>query len=227
MFTAKEPSRKDATFLIRSGTVSQVQEELITLKSARAILLAFDDDKEAAFRTIAQGLESFAPMFNALVPDQQLGLMTRLMDAMIPNVPVPHHIMAEASMRIQAKAAVLRLSEWLTASQVAELAGFSSSNPSAQPNKWKRDGLIFAIHHKSCDYYPDYGLNAEAGYKPVKALADVIAVLQERKDSWGMAFWFAADNSHLAGKTPKDLLAAAPQRVMAAAREEVSETAHG
>ena len=227
MSSAKEPSRLDATFLVRSGTVSQVREELITLKSARAILLAFDHDKEAAFLTIAQGLESFTPMFNALVPDKQLAFITRLMEAMIPNVPVPQHIMAEASMRIQAKAAVLRESEWLTASRVAELAGFSSSNPSAQPNKWKRDGLIFAIHHKSCDYYPDYGLDAEAGYKPVKALAEVITVLKERKDSWGMAFWFAAVNSHLAGKTPKDLLATAPQRVLAAAREEVSETAHG
>ncbi len=82
-------------------------------------------------------------------------------------------------------------------------------------------------HHRGGDYFPDYGLDPDANYKPVKALADVIRVLKDGKDGWGMAFWFAAVNSYLGGKAPKDLLATAPDKVIAAAHEEMSETAHG
>ena len=41
-----------------------------------------------------------------------------------------------------------------------------------------------------------------------------------------MATWFLADNSYLGGQRPQDLLATAPARVIAAAQDEVQETAH-
>ena len=85
-----------------------------------------------------------------------------------------------------------RPSGQVTAAQVAELAGFSTSNLSAQPNKWKKEGQIFAIRHQGLDYFPAYGLDAEAGYRPLKALAPVLAVFGDAKDGWGLAYWFAS-----------------------------------
>ena len=77
------------------------------------------------------------------------------------------------------------------------------------------------------DYFPGYGLDREAGFRPLKAMTKVIEVFAGSKDSWGMAYWFRSDNSFLGGKRPQDLLAAAPDRVIEAARDEVLEIAHG
>jgi hypothetical protein len=100
-------------------------------------------------------------------------------------------------------------------------------NPSAQPNKWKKAGQIFAIRHAGVDYFPGYGLDAGAGFRPLKPLASVIEVLAPHKDAWGMAYWFRSDNGMLGGRRPQDLLADAPERVVAAARDEVQPVAHG
>jgi hypothetical protein len=42
-----------------------------------------------------------------------------------------------------------------------------------------------------------------------------------------MAYWFLSVNSFLGGKRPQDLIASAPERVIAAAIDEVQEIAHG
>lgn len=127
----------------------------------------------------------------------------------------------------QARKAVLESGDWLTAAEVAQLAGLSTRNPSAQPNKWKKQGLIFAISHNGVDYFPGYGLDRKASFRPLKAMANVIEAFAGHKDGWGMAYWFRSDNSFLGGKRPQDLLATAPDRVIEAARDEVLEVAHG
>jgi len=75
------------------------------------------------------------------------------------------------------------LGDWLTAAEVAEVAGLSPRNPSAQPKKWKKQGLVFAISHGGVDYFLAYGLDRNNGFRPVKALAKVIEVLSPRKDA--------------------------------------------
>jgi len=91
----------------------------------------------------------------------------------------------------------------------------------------EKQGLIFAIHHNGTDYFPDYGLDRDASFRPLKTMARVIEVLAGHKDAWGMAYWFLSANSFLGGKRPQDLLATAPDRVIEAARDEVQEVAHG
>ena len=130
-------------------------------------------------------------------------------------------------MLVRARKAVLESGDWLTAAEIAELAGLSTRNPSAQPNKWKKQGQIFAINHGGVDYFPGYGLDREAGFRPVKALARIIAILADHKDAWGMAYWFRSDNSLLTGRRPQDLLASAPDLVIEAAMDEVRAIAHG
>lgn len=130
-------------------------------------------------------------------------------------------------MTADARKRVIETGEWLTAAQIAEMAGFSASNPSAQPNKWKRDGLIFAIHHRGTDYFPGYALGPATDYRPAKGLARVIEAFGGKKDDWGLAYWFASANSLLGGKRPQDLLISKPDRVVAAAEDEVAGVLHG
>jgi len=59
------------------------------------------------------------------------------------------------------------------------------------------------------------------------SVADVIGILAGHKDGWGMAYWFQSVNGFLGGKRPQDLLATDPDRVIAAARDEVLGVLHG
>ncbi len=136
-------------------------------------------------------------------------------------------LLKEAAMLVRARKAVLESGDWLTAADIAQLAGLSTRNPSAQPNKWKKQGQIFAIHHGGVDYFPGYGLDRDTGFRPVKALARIIKPFDGHKDGWGMAYWFRSDNSFLGGKRPQDLLASEPERVVEAAMDEVQEITHG
>ena len=161
----------------------------------RAIALTFSHESERTVRAIAEALGSLAPMVAGLIKRRQREAMDKIVDALVPTVPLPEHMLVEARMTALARSEVLASGDWLTAAQVAELAGFSPSNLSAQPNKWKKDGQSFAIRHQGMDYFPVYGLDAEAGYRPLKSLAPILAVFGATKDGWGLAYWFASANS--------------------------------
>jgi hypothetical protein len=128
----------------------------------------------------------------------------------------------QSRMLIEAKTTILNSGEFLPATEVAKLAGFSSTNLSVQPNKWKRNREIFAIRHGSENYLPLYGLNPR-DHHPRKEMAEILKVFGGAKDGWGLAFWFAGLNSFLDDERPQDVLATDPKRVIAAARDEIAE----
>lgn len=153
--------------------------------------------------------------------------ITTIVDMCLPKKPVTSTLLREAKMLVQAKTEILQSNDWITASEIAELAQFKSSNPSSQPNKWKHSGKIFALRHEGVDYFPIYGLDPANGFRPVAGLGEIVSTLAAMKDGWGMAFWFASPNSYLGGKRPKDLLQTKPQDVLAAAEDEVAGVTHG
>jgi hypothetical protein len=95
-----------------------------------------------------------------------------------------------------------------------------------QPNKWKRDQDIFAIRHGREDYFPLYALNPD-DHRPRKQMAEILRIFGDAKDGWGLAFWFAALNSFLDDERPQDVLAIDPDRVIAAAKDEMAGVQHG
>ena len=58
-------------------------------------------------------------------------------------------------------------------------------------------------------------------------VSQIIEIFRGHRDSWEMAYWFASANSFLGAKRPQDLFAKAPQRVIAAAEDEVQGIVHG
>ena len=210
-----------------AGTPREIGEQLRRSGAERAIALTFAHESERTVQAIADALGSLAPMVAGLIKRRQRDALAKIVDALVPTVPLPEHMLVEARMTAHARGEVLASGDWLTAAQVAELAGFSTSNLSAQPNKWKRDGQIFAIRHRGLDYFPAYGLDTEAGFRPLKSLGPILAVFGEEKDGWGLAYWFASANSFLGGKRPQDVMAKSADRVRAAAVDELAETAHG
>lgn len=210
-----------------TGSPKEIGPQLDKLDAEQvvAVALAHASPREAG--TIAEAIANIVQLVGLKFAGHEREALASLVDALVPIAPPTPTQLKEAVMLGKARAAVLEESHWLKAAQVAELAGFSKKNPSAQPNKWKREGLIFAIRHHGIDYFPGYGLDPQTGYRPLKAMAKVIEVFGETKDGWGLAYWFSSANGFLGGKRPRDLLATEPERVIAAVKDERAPVAHG
>lgn len=210
-----------------SGTPTQVSQKLrgSNADCVVAVTLGHGDDEIA--KAFAKTVVDMAPFFVLVMRQRQAKLLSSIVETLVPSVPLPEHTLTEARMVAEARADVFRSGEWLTAAQLASIAGFSPTNPSAQPNKWKKEGQLFAVRHEGADYFPRYALDANTGYRPTKGLSKVIATFRGHKDDWGVAYWFASVNGMLGGKRPQDLLLTQPERVLAAAEDEVAGVLHG
>lgn len=210
-----------------AGTPQEVRSRLGQSRAERVLAVAFEHANPGHFDTLVQAVASMVSLADVLIQRREREALERLVEVLVPKAPLPPHLLQEAGMIARARKAVLESTEWLTAAQVAQLAGLSTRNPSAQPNKWKKQRQIFAIHHGGVDYFPSYGLDRDAGFRPLKAMGQVLKVFGDRKDGWGLAYWFLSANSFLGGKRPQDLLATEAQRVIAAAEDEIQDVAHG
>lgn len=132
-----------------------------------------------------------------------------------------------AAMEAKAKSAVIESGEWLTAAEIADLAGLSRPGASVQLDEWKDQGRLFAIQFHGTDYYPVFALDREAGFRPISAVAKIIEIFADHKSAWGMAFWCQSVNSFLGGKRPQDLLTSESELVIEAAFDEIQGVVHG
>lgn len=208
------------------GTPREIRSQLEKVKAEKVIVLPIERTDSRRAGLLAQALASVVPFVEASLGEHDEQTLKALVGALVPKVPPSPTLLKEAAMLARARKAVLDGTDWLTAAKVAELAGLSATNPSAQPNKWKRQRQIFAIQHNGVDYFPAFGLDPEAGWRPRKALKAVLDVFGDRKDGWGLAYWFLSANSFLGGRRPQDLLGADPARIVDAARDEVGGIAH-
>lgn len=210
------------------GTPKEARASLSRSHADRVLVVSFDHIKPNVFEALAENFANVASsMYEVLQERQDLNSLERLAEVFVTRKPPSPRLLKEAAMLVQARKAVLESGDWLTAADIAQVAQLSTRNPSAQPNKWKKQGQIFAINHGGVDYFPGYGLDPDTSYRPLKALAKVIEIFEGHKDSWGMAYWFRSDNSFLGGQKPQDLLASVPDRVIDAALDEIQGIAHG
>jgi hypothetical protein len=223
MSNAKQLDQEVPTVMV--GTGPEVIKLLHRSTARRALAVTFaNDDEMHLLELMIRRVTEFYPQ---LMRQRQHEAIDKIVSALLPEVAIPDAALAQARMMVDAKSAILNSGDLLPAGEIAKLAGYSANNPSAQPNKWKRDGAIFAIHHKGTDYFPIYALNPDENYRPYKAVADILRAFGDTKDSWGLAFWFAGLNSFLDDQRPQDLLAADSERVIAAAKDEVEGVQHG
>ncbi len=171
-------------------------------------------------------LERVAEVVPHLLESRRDDRFNAVVEALTPDINLSPTRLIEAEMKAAAITKILESGDLVTAADIARLAGYSSSNPSSQPNRWKKAGLFFAVPHKGADYFPLYALDPQNGYKPYPVVSKVLSALKN-KDAWGNAFWFASLNGYLGGKRPQDLLATDPERVLGAAEDEAVGLQHG
>lgn len=200
---------------------------LAKLSDESGVLIPVHNASPEVLEGLTRSLELVSQLYTEKLAPVSADVVAKIVEMYVPKTPAPSTVLMQAKMMAQAKNGVLKSGDWITASDISELANFSATNPSTQPSKWKREGRLFAIRHDGIDYFPVYGLDERTGYRPVSELKEIIAVLLTRKDGWGMAYWFASLNGRLDARAPKDLLRTAPERVLDAARIEVAGITHG
>ena len=177
----------------------------------------------AAAESVFQRVAEFLPQ---LIGQRQEDTLKKFVSILLPDVTPSKAAREQARMLIGARTAILNSGDFVPASEVAKIAGFSATNPSVQPNKWKRNRDIFAIQHGRDDLFPLYVLNPD-DHRPRRQMAEILHIFGDAKDGWGLAFWFAALNSFLDDERPQDVLAVDPDRVIAAAKDEMAGVQHG
>lgn len=120
---------------------------------------------------------------------------------------------------------IFAASDWYDALTICKGAGFSDINPSAQPNRWKRDGKVFALRRGKTDVYPAYAFGDD--FRPLPAMKDVLCVFKDKKTDLKIAAWFASVNSWLRDQRPLDVIGTNPDAVINAAKAEVAPIDHG
>jgi hypothetical protein len=170
-------------------------------------------------KTVFETLKRASQFIDVLIDKRQEDSGEALIEALTPDLPLTSNRMIEAKMFVQAMKGILESDDFAKATDIAEIAQFSKRNPSSQPNRWKKTGLIFAVPYKGVDLYPLYALELKKAAKPLPIMKNVLQVLAD-KDDWQKAFWFGSVNTYLRNKMPKELLKSKPQEVLRAAEIE-------
>jgi len=207
------------------GTPDEVREKLAHLSADQVVALTLTHSDKALAHAILDAVAGLAALIPNVIEQRQDARFQSIIEALVPDVPPPRDKLLQARMTAEARKVVLKGGEWMTGTEIAEMAGLSAR--STQPNKWKKDGRIFAVRHRGVDYFPGYAFGPSTDYRPAKRLAGVLEVFSGKKDDWGIAYWFASVNSFLGGKRPQDLLISKSDSVVAAAEDEVAGVLHG
>lgn len=211
-----------------TGTAREVKDRLNLVTNPQVVAFTMPRANAHEGEALAKTVMTVVGLINGRHIRYTRETMESLVNALMPTIPPPKSAIREAVMIGKARAAVLEGTEWVSASELADMAGFSASNPNAQPSRWKTQGKIFSVKPASgVELFPVFALDPHASYRPRKEMADIIAVLRDKKDGWGMAYWFTSINSFLGGKRPQDVLMTDPQKVLAAATDEVQAITHG
>jgi hypothetical protein len=204
--------------LARTSNVTALRPGMSTI----TLEVEVEQGQEATFTDFINRILPIAALVQHEKTDAQL---RKLSEALLPDIALPDYKIIEAAMQSKAKAEVLNSGDFITAAELCRLAGFSQTNPSAQPNRWKNMGQVFAIRNGRQDYYPFYAFDLQPTLRPKPIMKEIIAALE--MDDWHLAYWFMSGCSMLDGQLPKDLLGSNPDAVLAAAVDQAVGIMHG
>ena len=211
---------------VQEGSAQDLAPDLENSERQALVFVSHSRGDDEWTKTVFETLKRASQFIDILIDKQQEDSWEALIKALMPDLPLTSNRMIEAKMFAQAMKGILESDDFAKAIDIAEIAHFSKRNPSSQPNRWKKTGLIFAVPYKGVDLYPLYALELKEGAKPLPIMKKVLQVLAD-KDDWQKAFWFGSVNSYLRNKMPKELLKSKPQEVLRAAEIEASGVQHG
>lgn len=156
-------------------------------------------------------------------PERRGVVRDQLVDLLVGDVALTPADMKRARLEAKALRAIRHNTQWLTTAEIADLADLGPANPIATVSRWKQQGRIYALRHGGKDYYPKYALGSD--FHPLPVIKEILAVLTGY-DPELLAGWFDSTSRFLRGKRPRELVAAEPAKVLAAARNMIEVQEH-
>ncbi len=168
---------------------------------------------EQIFRLVVKELPDIVERRHA---DQLEKQIESLVDTYLPADPLAPAYAELINDNAKARANLIEKISFLTAADVANLAGHGAQNRSVTASRWKKNRQIFAVRHNGGDLYPAFQFREQ---EPHPTIAKILATLPDTMSGWKIAFWFAGANGWLGGARPMDQLDAVDQVVSAARHE--------
>lgn len=126
----------------------------------------------------------------------------------------------------RAKQMALAATSWFTQAELANSANKLPSEIEPYLLEWKSSGMIFSVLHEGAELFPSYAFDHDE-LRPVEELKPILSLFANKKDDWGVAYWFASLNGYLGGMCPQEMLQVDPKRVFKAAENEIAGIIHG
>lgn len=209
---------------VQAGTANELAPWLEAKQAEALAIVAPGEDP--LVHTKFEILKKLMGVIDVVTQEQSQRKIKQLIEVLAPDIAVSNNKIAEIKMFTDAMRTILEGEDFVRAQDIAEAAHFSQKNPSSQPNRWKRAGLIFAVPYKGVDLYPTYALDWKQGAKPLPVVSKILKLFSD-KDDWQKAFWFGSLNSYLKDKMPKEVLQSHPDDVLRAAEIEAAGVQHG
>lgn len=101
----------------------------------------------------------------------------------------------------------------------------STTSRAEEVIQWKKEGKILLLDSGRDLFFPIYQFDEDG--KPLPSIQTVLEVFADKKSDFKTALWFISANSWLNGQAPMDVVATDPDKVIAAAKEEIRPIDHG
>ena len=178
---------------------------------------------------LSQRLEAILPLLGQLLQEKaeatRARKLTDLVEFMTAQMVVPSVVDTRMAQRLAERhARVLNEFGYFSAEQLAELNHSRASSRTALADNWKRRRLVLALRHRDAEgvereVFPAFQFGDD--HKPLSVMPSILASFGPNKAPWKLALWFTSANGWLPGSArPVDLLHAAPDAVVEAARRD-------
>ncbi len=135
---------------------------------------------------------------------------------------------AEERMLEDAKSFIRASGEFRTTSDLAKLLRVEIHDLDQQLNDWMYRREIFSIQDQNAgELFPVFGFDSKCGLQVSEAIPRVLEIFRGKLSDWAIAAWLIAGNGYLDGESPRNLVEKNPNRVIAAAQDEMNEVSHG
>ena len=178
-----------------SGPALQVARALRETKDMHVVAIELKPEQVHLEATILKALELLMTVLEENFTRVQEDQVRRIGDLLSESIEVSQAAIIEGGMRADTIRHLVESGTWLSAAQIAEQGGYSSSNPAEPASRWKREGKIFAITFKGQDLYAGYQFNGNLQPRPV--IGKVLKLFKHKQDPWKIAAWFASSNGWL------------------------------
>ncbi|HEX4965866.1 MAG TPA: hypothetical protein VF173_33970 [Thermoanaerobaculia bacterium] len=176
-----------------------------------------ESEAESALAEESRELFAYAAVLERLL--QQHRTFERMIDAMLPDTPLPTPpVVLQARRNAEAREKLILEFGVLSSADIASLAGSQAKNKASLANRWKQEGRIFSVPHRGGVYFPAYQFGEKG--QPLPVIGRVLGTLGGQSKDWELALWFTSGNGWLDGRRPVDLLVTEPDEVAQAAERE-------